>query len=46
MRAALAAVLMFLACSACAQKRHCSLTDLDWCDDRNPQLPQQKEIWP
>lgn len=46
MRPALVAVILVLALTACSQPRHCSLVDLDWCNPANPQLPQQKEIWP
>ncbi len=46
MRPALVAAILVLALAACSQTRHCSLVDLDWCNPANPQLPQQKEIWP
>lgn len=44
---ALVAAILVLALAACAQNpRHCSMIDLDWCNPADPQLPQQKEIWP
>ena len=40
---ALCAAILVLALAACQAPRHCSLVDLDWCDPRNPQLPEKKE---